>query len=51
MNKSKIDEIIKVCQSFFDGNQSLDPSIIYEIHELALEIKSEDSGNTDQNTK
>jgi hypothetical protein len=41
MSKSKIDEIIEICQSFFDGNQSLDESIIYEIHQLALEIKSE----------
>lgn len=38
---SKIDEIIRICQSVFDGNQSMDESIIHEIHELALEIKSE----------
>lgn len=41
MNKSKIDEIIDICQSFIDGHQSLDASIIYEIHQLALETKSE----------
>lgn len=51
MSKTKIDEIIKICESFFKGNQSLDPSIIYWIHELAMEIKSEDSGDTDQNIK
>ena len=49
MSQSKLDEIIKICQSFVDGNQSLDPSIIYAIHELALEIKSE--SQQDENIK
>ncbi|MFR7272472.1 hypothetical protein ACLVL5_06230 [Streptococcus pneumoniae] len=36
----ELNEIIKICKSVFEGNQSMDESIIYAIHELALEIKA-----------